>query len=221
MKNFNLFLKYELLSGARQWQTLSLPIWFFLVICVLFPLGLNPQPQLLQLIGPGIIWVNVLLAILLCFNHLFQYDYEHGMLDQYLLAPINFHLLVIIKIAVFWLKTCVPLILLTPVMGLLFQLPPAEIYLLMLTLLLGTPILTLFGAINAALVVSLGNPGVILALLTLPLYIPTLIFGANCIQQFMLRTSTLGSLALLGAMLLIAITVLPFVITWALKIGDH
>lgn len=221
MTSYFNFLMCELKNNGRQWHEVTSPFWFFILICVLFPLGINPNPEFLQNIAPGVIWISILLSILLSFNHLFKQDFDQGLLEQWIINETPLSTWVSLKLLSHWTLTCLPIILISPLLGLLFQLPLNEIGLLMLTLILGTPILILLGAVNAALMVSLGNQGILLALLTLPLYIPTLIFAANCLTQAHLGLPVMSELALLAAMNLIALSLLPFVVAHALKIGLH
>jgi heme exporter protein B len=192
---------------------------FFILVVSLFPLGIGPSPQLLATIAPGVIWVAALLATLLSMERLFRSDFEDGALEHLLLSPHSLPLLVLAKVSAHWLVTGLPLLLVSPLLGVLLQLPASAIRALPLTLLLGTPALSLIGAIGVALTVSLRRGGVLLTLLVLPLYVPVLIFGTAAVAAAGAGLPTTGQLALLGALLALALTLAPLATAAGLRIG--
>jgi heme exporter protein B len=196
-----------------------LTLCFFVLIALLFPLGIGPEARILRLIGPGIIWVSALLASLLALPHLFATDYQDGSLEHLLLAPQPLAWLTLSKIIAHWLITGLPLVLVAPILGLQYTLSDAGLWTLVATLLLGTPILSLFGAIGAALTLGLRSGGTLLALLVLPLYVPVLIFGAGAVEA---TTSGLGGqahLSLLGGLLILALLGTPLATAAALRLA--
>ncbi|MGF1525989.1 MAG: heme exporter protein CcmB [Candidatus Competibacterales bacterium] len=206
------------LGLRRQAEWLNPPLFFVLVVS-LFPLGIGPLPQLLATVAPGVIWVAALLATLLPLERLFRADYDDGALDQLLLCPTPLPWLVLAKVAAHWLLTGVPLLLISPLLGLLLHLPQGAVLALPVTLLLGTPTLSLVGAIGGALTVGIPRGGMLLALVILPLYTPVLIFGTVAVDQAAQGLPIAGSLALLGALLALALSAGPLAIAAALRIG--
>lgn len=194
---------------------------FFIIVVSLFPLAIGPDPQQLKLMASGIIWVAALLAMLLSLDRLFREDYQDGTLEHLLLSPHPLSLLVLIKVLTHWLIVGLPLIILSPILGVLLQLPFAAIKILMISLLLGTPTLSLIGAIGAALTVGLRNSNVLLALLILPLLIPILIFGASAVTLNLIGLSSVGSLMWLSVCLILAISLAPVVIAAGLRLGSY
>lgn len=194
------------------------PLMFFLVATTLFPLGLSPQPELLRQVAPGVIWVNALLATLLALESLFRSDFEDGTLEQILLSPAPAAVLVTAKITAHWLVTGVPLIVCAPLLAMMLGLPTQAWGVLLGTLALGTPVLSLVGAIGVALTVGLRRGGALLALLVLPLYIPVLIFAAHAVEAAAAGVPVTGQLLLLGAMLVLALTLAPVAAAAALRI---
>ena len=209
----------DLKMAIRRRSELLNPLLFFILVVSLFPLGVGPGPQLLQEIAPGVIWVAALLATLLSMERLFRSDFEDGALEQLLLSPHALSLLVLAKVFAHWLVTGLPLILVSPLLGLLLHLPPEGIIALPVTLLLGTPALSLVGAIGVALTVGLRRGGVLLTLLILPLYVPVLIFGTAAVAAAAAGLSIAGQLALLGALLALALTLAPFATAAGLRIS--
>lgn len=194
------------------------PLIFFLVATSVFPLGLSPKPELLQSIAPGVIWVNALLATLLALDSLFRSDFDDGTLEQMLLSPTPAPVLVLAKVFAHWLVTGVPLIVCAPLLAMMLGLPGEAYGVLLLTLVLGTPCLSLIGAIGVALTVGLRRGGALLALLILPLYVPVLIFGAHAVDSAAAGIPVTGQLLLLAAMLVFALTLAPFAAAAALRI---
>ena len=195
------------------------PILFFIIVVSLFPLGVGPGSQTLATIAPGVIWVAALLATLLSMERLFRSDFEDGSLDQFLLTAQPLSILVLAKVAAHWLVAGLPLLLVSPLLGVLLHLPTDALLSLPLSLLLGTPTLSLVGAIGVALTVGLRRGGVLLTLLVLPLYVPILIFGTATVAAAASGLPVTGLLALLGAMLILALTLAPLAIAAGLRIS--
>lgn len=218
---FLLIVRRDLRLAARRRIEALLPLVFFIVAASLFPLGVGPEPQTLRQIGPGIVWVCALLAAMLSLGTLYAGDHADGTLEQLLLSRRSLTLLAAGKGLAHWLLSGVPLIVLAPLLGLLFDLPRASIAVLALGLLLGTPVLSLLGGIGAALTLGLRNGGVLLLLLVLPLCIPVLIFGAGAVAAVDAGLSAQGHLSLLAALLLLALLGAPPATAAALKISLH
>lgn len=212
-------LRRDLLLAARRRSEVVTALFFFVVVVSLFPLGIGPEPAMLRRIGPGVLWVAALLATLLGLPRLFASDHADGTLEQMALSPRPFALLVAGKIAAHWLLCGLPLVLLAPLLGLQFNLNPGELQVLMLALLLGTPVLSLIGAIGAALTLGVRGGGTLLALLVLPLYVPTLIFGAGAVEAQSAGLGSSAQLSILGALLALAVFFAPWATTAALRIA--
>lgn len=195
------------------------PLFFFVVVVSLFPLALSPQPRLLALVAPGVVWVAALLAVMLSTDGLFRHDRESGVLDQMLVAPVLPVVPVSAKLSAHWLLTGLPLVLLSPLLGYMMRLPPSALDTLMLTVLLGTPVLTVLGAIGAAVTAGLNRGGMLLAVLVLPLYIPVLIFGAGIVRADLQGLPIDGPLAVLGAILALALSLGPPAVALGLRIS--
>lgn len=206
------------LAWRRRTDTIGALV-FFIMVTSLFPLGLDPDPATLREIAPGVIWVAALLATLLTLPKLFAEDHADGTLEQFLLAGTPLPLLLLSKTAAHWLGTAVPLVLTAPLMALQFGLPAAAIGTLVLVLLLGTPILSLLGAVGAALTVGVRGAATLLAILILPLYIPILIFGAAAVGDSLSGMPVDGYYAALGAMLVLAVFLAPWASAAALRIA--
>lgn len=196
-----------------------LAVVFFAVAASLFPLGLGPEPQTLRQIGGGVVWVCALLSTLLALNTLYTSDYNDGSLDQMLLSGHSLVLLAAAKALVHWVLTGLPLVVAGPVLGLMFDMSPRGLATLTLTLLLGTPVLSLLGSVGAALTLGLRSGGALLLLLVLPLCIPVLIFGAGAVSAVEVGMSPAGHLSLLGALLLLALVGAPPAAAAALRIS--
>jgi len=166
----------------RQPSELLNPLFFFVLVIALFPLGIGPSEKTLALIAPGIIWVAALLATLLSMESLFRSDLDDGSLDQMLVSPQPLIVVVTGKVIAHWLATSLPLVLVSPVLGLMLSVDNAGIMAILISLMLGTPILSLLGAVGASLTVGLKKGGVLIALLIIPLYVPVLILGTSLIQ---------------------------------------
>lgn len=211
--------KRDLLIAFRRRSEIVHPLIFFVMVVSLFPLAIGDDKVLLQKIAPAIIWVTALLATMLSLDNLFRSDFEDGSLEQMTLLKTSLSMLVTAKVAAHWVTTGLPLILITPLLAVLLYLPGDTISMLMLTLLLGTPTLSLIGAVGIALTVGLRQGGVILSLLILPLYIPVLIFATLALQNVGQGFSAEAQLSMMLAILVLAITLSPFAIAAALKVS--
>ncbi|QSP94373.1 heme exporter protein CcmB [Marinobacter salinisoli] len=209
----------DLRVAFRQRQDLLNPLLFFVMVVTLFPLGVSPEVSFLREAGAGILWVAALLSVLLSLDHLFRHDFDDGTLEQLVLQPQPLFLLVLAKTLAHWVLTGLPLVLLAPVLGVMVHLEGNSIWVLCLTLLVGTPVLSLIGSIGAALTLGLRSAGVLLSLLIIPLYIPVLIFGTGTVAAAAEGAAVGGYLALLGAFLMLALTLAPFAASAALKIS--
>jgi heme exporter protein B len=214
---FAALLRRDLRLALRQGSDTATVLAFFVITVSLFPFGVGAERETLAVIAAGILWVAALLAALLSLDRLFQADYEDGTLDLLLATPAAPTLLVLAKALAHWLTTGLPLVLLSPLLALLLNLPPAAYPALIAGLALGTPVLTLIGAIGAALVLGARRGGVLLSLLILPLYIPVLIFGVGAVEAAATGQAFRVHLLLLGAFLLAAVALAPFVAAVALR----
>lgn len=212
-------LKRDLLLSFRRKSDLVNPLIFFLMVASLFPLGVSPDPEFLAEVAPGVIWVAALLATLLSLDGLFRSDFEDGTLEQTLLSPQPLFLVVLAKVFAHWMMTGLALTLLAPLLAVMLFLPAEGMLGLMASLLLGTPTLSLIGAIGAGLTVGLRKGGVLISLLVLPLYIPVLIFGTGAAQAAIVGLPLSGYLALLGAILVLGLVLAPLAIAAALRIS--
>ena len=214
-------VRRDITVALRRRTDVFTTLVFFAIVISLFPLGIGPGLDTLRLIAPGVVWVGALLASMLALEQLFLADHRDGTLEQLLLAPQPLALLVLGKVAAHWLITGLPLVVMAPVLGLQYDLSGEALGVMVLSLLLGTPTLSLLGAIAAALTLGLRSGGVLVALLVLPLYIPVLIFGAGAVEA---TTSGLGGgahLSLLGAMLLLALLGTPLATAAALRVSTE
>ncbi|CAM3390910.1 Heme exporter protein B [Halomonas lysinitropha] len=212
-------LKRDLVLLMRRRSEVLNPLVFFALVITLFPIGISPDPELLAIIAPGLLWVAALLAALLSLDSLFRSDYDDGSLEQLLLSPQPLPALALAKVAVHWLLTGLPLALMAPLLGIMLSLPAGSYVVLALSLALGSASLSLIGAIGAALTVGLSRGGVLLSLLVLPLYIPVLIFGAGAVQAAILGDGVSAHLAILGALLAMALSLAPWAIAASLRIS--
>lgn len=212
-------IRRELLLAVRNPGDIVNPLIFFIIAVTLFPLGGGVEEEFLATIAPGVVWVTALLAIMLSMDSLFRADYEDGSLEQLLMSPQPLFFLILAKVFSHWLVASLPIIVLSPVLALMLKLPGAGVSALVLSLLLGTPVLTLIGAIGMALTVGLSRSGLLLAVLVLPLYVPVLVFGTGVVDAAINGMAYSGLLALLGAMLAMAISLSPLAITAALRIS--
>ncbi len=209
----------DILLAMRRPQDVMTSLFFFIIVVSLFPLGVSPEMEVLRGIAPGVIWVAALLATMLSLGRLFSADYQDGTLEQMILSPQPLALIVLSKVAAHWLLTGVPLVILTPLLGLLLGLNGDEIQVLTLTLLLGTPVLSLIGSIGAALTLGVRGGGVLLSLLILPLFVPVLIFGTGAVSSMNAGLGTEAHFSLLGAFLVLSLLLTPWASAAALKIS--
>lgn len=212
-------LQRDLRIALRRRADTGSALVFFVIVVSLFPLGVGPQLELLRRMGPGIVWVAALLASMLALGRLFADDHADGTLEQLLLSPTPLALLVLAKTAAHWLASGLLLVLISPLLALQFDLGGEAAGVLALSLLLGTPLLSLIGAIGAALTVGLRGAGVLLSLLVLPLAAPVLIFGAGAVEATQAGLSAAAHFSLLGAMLLVALFLAPLAAAAALRIA--
>ncbi|MBT0718004.1 heme exporter protein CcmB [Rosenbergiella epipactidis] len=209
----------ELKIAFRHRAEVINPLWFFLIIVTLFPLGIGPESTLLARIAPGIVWVAALLASLLGLERMFRDDYLDGSLEQLLLLPTPLPMVVLAKVFAHWLTSGLPLIILSPLASLFLSLNFTGWWGLVLTLLLGTLTFSFLGAIGVALTVGLRRGGVLLSLLVLPLAIPILIFASSAVDAASQGLAISGYLAILAAMLVVSVVLAPFAIAAALRVS--
>lgn len=183
MTAFFAVLRRDLILAFRRRAEVANPVFFFILVVTLFPLGVGAQPKLLQAIAPGIIWVSALLAVMLSLDSLFRSDFDDGSLEQMLLSPHPLTILVFAKIIAHWLVTGLPLLIVAPLLAIFLGLPEQALGTLLKTLVLATPVLSLIGSIGVSLTVGLRRGGMILSLLVLPLYVPVLIFASNAVEM--------------------------------------
>ncbi|MDD0824528.1 heme exporter protein CcmB [Mannheimia sp. AT1] len=212
-------IQRELTIAFRKPSEILNPLWFFLMVITIFPILMGPNPELLGKIAGGVAWVAALLSALLSFERLFRDDYLDGSLEQLMLLPLGLPQVALAKVIAHWLLTGLPLILLSPIAAILLSLETHVWWALVLTLLLGTPILSCLGAIGVALTVGLRKGGTLLSLLILPLFLPVLIFAAAVLEAAVLNIGYSGQLAIIGAILAITLTFSPFAIAGALRIS--
>ncbi|POZ52221.1 heme exporter protein CcmB [Methylovulum psychrotolerans] len=216
---FFAIIRRDLILALRRRSEIANPLFFFVLVITLFPLGVGARPQLLQAIAPGIIWVSALLAAMLSLDSLFRSDFDDGSLEQLLLSPHPVSVLILGKVFAHWLVTGLPLLLIAPLLAVFLGMPNQALGVLLLTLLLGTPVLSLIGAIGVALTVGLRRGGMILSLLVLPLYVPVLIFASNAVTMAATGLPVVAQLNILAAMLLLALTLAPWPTAAALKMS--
>lgn len=216
---FSAMVHRDLRLAARRPGESVNPVLFYVVIACLFPLGISPDPDLLLAIGPGIVWVAALLSTLLALETLFRADFDDGSLEQLLLSACPLEVLVLARVAALWLVTGLPLLVAAPLLAVWLGLPEPAFPVLVASLALGTPTLSLIGATGVALTVGLPRGGAIMSLLVLPLYIPVLIFGAQAVSSSAAGLPAVGPLYMLGALLVLALTLSPFATAAALRIS--
>ncbi|USG61639.1 heme exporter protein CcmB [Sneathiella marina] len=202
----------------RQGSAISLSLSFFVIVILLFPLGVGPELNILSRISAGVVWVGALLACLLTLDRIFQADYEDGSLDLLVLGSLPLEMLILGKVCAHWISSVLPLIVISPILALSLNMNPAGIWVMMLALLIGTPTLSLIGAIGAALTVGMRRGGVLLSLLVLPLYIPVLIFGVAAVEAAIAVLPVSSHLMLLSGISLGALVVGPVAAAAALRL---
>ncbi len=216
---FIAIIRRDLILAFRRRAEIANPLFFFVLVVTLFPLGIGAQPKLLQAMAPGIIWVSALLAAMLSLDGLFRSDFDDGSLEQLLLSSHPVPVLVLGKILAHWLVTGLPLLLVAPLLAMFLGMQEQALGTLMLTLLLGTPVLSLVGAIGVALTVGLRRGGMILSLLVLPLYVPVLIFASNAVDMAATGLPVSAQINILAAILCLSAVLAPFPAASALKMS--
>lgn len=220
IKAFWIILKRDLLLALRRRSEVFTVLFFFMVVISLFPLGVGSEDKTLKLIAPGVVWVAALLASTLALDRLFASDYLDGTLEQFVLIPQSLPIIVFAKMLAHWLLTGLPLVLISPLVGLFYHLPSGSIWAMVLALLLGTPVLSMIGAIGAALTLGLRGGGVLISLLVLPLYIPILVYGAGAVSTSMIEGASIQPyILLLSAFMLLSVIFSPWATAAALKIS--
>ena len=214
-------IQRDLLLAMRQRADVLTTLFFFIIVVSLFPLGVGPEINMLRSMAPGVVWVAALLASMLSLERMFSSDYLDGTLEQMMLSPQPLSLLVLGKALAHWMVTGVPLVLIAPILGVQFDLQTDALFVLAVSLLLGTPVLSLIGAIGAALTLGLRGGGVLVSLLVLPLYIPVLIFGAGAVEASSAGLGADAHLSLLGAFLLASLVLAPWATAAALRISTE
>ena len=209
----------DLRLGLRSRAELAQALMFLVIVVSLFPLAVGPESALLKRIAPGVVWVAALLSVLLTLPRLFAADFADGTLEQLVMSPYPLPLIAAGKMLAHWLMSGLPLALIAPLLGLQFGLEANELVVLVAGLMLGTPILSMIGAIGAALTLGVRGGSILMALLVLPLYVPVLIFGSGAVEQAMTSIDSSANLSLLGAGLLLGALVIPFAVASALRIS--
>lgn len=212
-------VRRDLRLAMRRKTDVLTALFFFVIVVSLFPLGIGPEMGMLRQIAPGVLWVAALLATMLSLGRLFEQDYADGTLEQMALSPVPLGVLVTGKVTAHWLLSGLPLTLLAPLLALQFDVPAQSLAVLALSLAIGTPVLSLIGAIGAALTLGLRGGGVLLSLLILPLYVPVLIFGAGAVEAQAAGLAASGHVSLLTALLAVAAFFAPWATTAALRIA--
>ena len=212
-------IRRDLLLAWRRRSDVATAVLFFVIVVSLFPLGVGPEPNQLRAMAPGVIWVAALLASMLALNRLFAADFADGTLEQMALSPEPLFLLVIAKVVAHWLVAGLPLVLIAPVLGIQFDMPSDAIMVMAASLVLGTPVLSLIGAVGAALTLGVRGGGVLVALLVLPLYVPVLVFGAGAVVASSAGLSAQAHLLLIGASLALSLVLSPWATAMALRIS--
>jgi len=220
LRIFLVIVGRDITLAMRRSTDVLTTLFFFMIVISLFPMAVSSENSLLQTMAPGVIWIAALLASMLSLERLFAGDYADGSLEQMLLTPQPVVILVLGKVLAHWLLTGLPLVLIAPLVGVQYHLETNTIYVMMLALLIGTPSLSLIGAIGAALTLGLRGGGILVSLLVLPLYIPVLIYGAGAIAASMVAGADLQPyFMLLGAFLLLALVLAPWATAAAIRIS--
>jgi len=209
----------DLILAWRRRADVLATLFFFIIVVSLFPLGIGPERETLKTIAPGVVWVAALLASMLSLGRIFGNDYQDGTLEQLLLTPQPGYLVVLAKVLAHWIVSEVPLVLIAPVLGVQFGLSQNGLAIVVVSLLLGTPVLSVIGSVGAALTLGLRAANVLVALLVLPLYIPVLIFGSGAVQASVTGSSPQAWLLLLAATLIVSLVFAPWATSAALRIS--
>jgi heme exporter protein B len=219
LKTLRVAVRRDLLLAMRRPSDVLIALAFFVIVVTLFPLGVGPEPTLLRTIGAGVIWVAALLASMLSLPRMFAADYADGTLEQMLLAAAPLGAIVVAKVIAHWIVSALPIVLVSPVLALQYDLEREALLVLMLTLLVGTPVLSFIGAVGAALTLGLRSAGVLLSLLVLPLYVPVLILGSGAVDMTVAGMGAEAHFLLLLALLVLAAAFAPWAAAAALRIS--
>ena len=219
MRIFGVIFRRDLTLAYRRRADVLSTLFFFVIVVSLFPFGVGPETNQLRLMAPGILWVAALLASMLSLGRLFSFDYLDGTLEQMLVGAAPLGLIVVAKVLAHWIVAGLPLVLITPVLGTMFDLPGDQLLVLTLSLLIGTPVLSFVGAIGAALTLGLRGGGVLVSLLVLPLYVPILIFGAGAVGAQAAAIGAQSHLLLLAAFLVVSSLFAPWAAAAGLRIS--
>jgi len=217
IRTMRLLVARDLRLALRQGSDAAMVIAFFVITVTLFPLGVGPEPNVLARIAAGVVWVTALLATMLSLDRLFQSDYEDGSTDLLILSPIPLELVVLAKVLAHWMLTGLPLILTAPILAALMNMPSGGYPVLILSMFLATPTLSLIGSVGAALALGARRGGVLISLLVLPLYIPVLIFAVGAVDASITGLTPRPHLLLLGAVLAAALPLAPWAAAAALR----
>ena len=209
----------DLKMALRNPSSFLNPLMFFVISISLFPIAISPEAQTLSNIAPGIIWVITMLSVLLSLNSLFHYDYDSGVLEQMVISHHSLPIILLAKTLAHWMLSGLPIIILSPFLGMALFINTEGIYILILTLVIATPCLSLIGSIGASLVVGIKNSGMLLSLLILPLFIPILIFATSAVSQSQSNLPIDGQLYFLGFILILSLLITPFLSALSLKIS--
>ena len=212
-------LQRDLILAVRAGGGFGLGMAFFLIVIILVPLGIGPDMEILSKVSVGVLWVGALLACVLSLDRIFSLDYDDGTLELLLTSPIPLEAVVTVKAFSHWITTGLPLVIISPILGLLLGLQGGDLKWVFISLLLGTPALSVIGSFGAALTVGIRRGGLLLSLLVLPLYVPTLIFGANAASKGLADISNSSALLILTAVTLAAFSILPFASALVLRIN--
>lgn len=216
---FRVICVRDLKVALRRWGDIASPVVFYVMVTTLFPLALAPEPEVLQNLGPAVLWIAALLATLLSLNALFRSDVDDGSMEQLAVGPHSLAMIMLGKTFAQWLLSGLPLVLLAPLLAITYHLPADGVRALCVTLLLGTPTLSLLGSIGAALTAGVRQSGGLLAILVLPLMLPVLMFGSRATALAGAGEDITGPLYLLAAMLVLAITIVPLTSAAAIRIS--
>ena len=219
MTGFLAVLRREWRVALRRKGDVLNVLVFFVVVASLFPLGVGPEPNQLRAMAAGVIWIAALLAAVLSLPRLFAADHADGTLEQMLVSPQPLAVVVLAKTAAHWLLTGLPVALAAPLIGLQYDLPPAALWILLASLLIGTPVLSLLGAAGAALTLGVRGGGALLGLLVLPLFVPVLVFGAGAVTATLIGINPSAQLSLLGAFLAVSSLIGPWAACAALRVA--
>lgn len=215
------FCKRDFALAYHQRAELMQPFMFFMIVITLFPLAIGPSPEILQRVSGGVVWVAAILSLLLGMERMFRDDFNDGTLEQYTLSSTPLYMIVLTKVLTHWGIHIVPLLLLSPVLALFLNMSMPMYQALVATLILGTPVISLIGAIGVALTVGLQRSGVLVALLLIPLFIPLLIFATSAIDSASLQLPYAFQLGIMAALLLFTLAAAPAAISYSLRVSQN